>query len=369
LIGGLADGNDKIYGRKGATLTYGYELYDDNGAPYASDSSKELHARITSVSVNPQAKALSEGRLGGVDFVSQATDNSIGAISNAWARVGVSRQNTGTYTFGSFGYMKSRLDSGSHVDSDGVSMLMGLARTGRLGLGEFTLGGFAEAGWGNYDSYNAFSDFSEVRGSGDTSYYGGGISALLRSGGDERGHFYGDASVRFGRSETDFYSHDLSDVLGTDVRYETDGMYYGAHLGVGYVWDLTGKSSLDLYSRLMWTHVEGDSLVLPTGDPVSFDDMDSIRWRTGFRYRRSTGGNGSFYAGAAYEHEFDGEAGAATYGMSIDAPSIKGGTGIGELGFTYNYGGDDTFVIDLGLSAFTGEREGFGARLELSKRF
>jgi hypothetical protein len=369
LIGGLSDGNDKIYGRKGATLRYGYELYDENNNPYASDVSKELHARITSVGVNPRAKALSEGRLAGADFVSQAADASIAAISGARARMGNSSPKAGVYPFGSFGYAKSRLNSGSHVDSEGASMVMGLAATRPSGQGEFTLGGFVEAGTGNYDSYNAFSDFSDVNGSGDTSYYGAGLSGMLKSRGDGRGYFYGDASLRFGRSETDFHSHDLSDALGTDVRYETDESYYGAHFGIGYVRTLTEQSSLDFYSRFMWTHVEGDSLILPTGDPLSFDDVESLRWRTGFRYRRPAGKNTSFYVGAAYEHEFDGTANATTYGMSIDAPSIKGGTGIGELGLTYKDGGDNALVIDLGLSAFTGKREGIGVRLELSKLF
>jgi hypothetical protein len=175
LIGGLAGGGGTIYGRKGATLLYGYELYDQLNTPYVSETSNNLYAKVSSVGAHPQAKALSEGRVGGMDLVAQAADASIGAISSAKTRSAADERGGGFYPFGTFGYVKSRLDSGSHVDSEGVAMLMGLAKTKETSSKDgsrLTFGGFVEAGLGNYDSYNSFANFSDAHGSGDTNYYG-----------------------------------------------------------------------------------------------------------------------------------------------------------------------------------------------------
>ncbi|MDR0576076.1 MAG: hypothetical protein LBI87_00685, partial [Candidatus Accumulibacter sp.] len=61
----------------------------------------------------------------------------------------------------------------------------------------------------------------------------------------------------------------------------------------------------------------------------------STRARIGGRYTRTLGANLNGHAGLAYEHEFDGKAKATTNGHAIpNAPDLKGGTGIAELGLT-----------------------------------
>jgi hypothetical protein len=75
-----------------------------------------------------------------------------------------------------------------------------------------------------------------------------------------------------------------------------------------------------------------------------------------------------FYFGAAYEHEFGGDANAAAYGLPIAAPSLEGGTGIGEIGYMFN-DPSSPFSADVNLSGFTGERDGFGARVDLNWAF
>ena len=77
------------------------------------------------------------------------------------------------------------------------------------------------------------------------------------------------------------------------------------------------------------------------------------------------------YAGAAWEYEFDGKAKATTYGFDVPAPSLKGSTGVGELGlsFTPNVLSQNAFSVDLGLQGYTGMREGLGGSVQMKFEF
>jgi hypothetical protein len=63
-----------------------------------------------------------------------------------------------------------------------------------------------------------------------------------------------------------------------------------------------------------------------------------------------------------------GDADATAYGLPIASPSLEGGTGIGEIGYAF-YKEDNPFTADINLSGFTGEREGFGAKVDLNWKF
>ena len=61
------------------------------------------------------------------------------------------------------------------------------------------------------------------------------------------------------------------------------------------------------------------------------------------------------YIGVAFDYEFDGKVEAEIGGQVVPAHSLKGGTGIGELGLTYKL---DDFYLDLTVKGLAGEREG-----------
>ncbi|MBS1181482.1 MAG: outer rane autotransporter, partial [Proteobacteria bacterium] len=75
------------------------------------------------------------------------------------------------------------------------------------------------------------------------------------------------------------------------------------------------------------------------------------------------------YAGAAWEHEFDGKSRATTNGLAIDAPSMGGDTGILEAGLTLTPSDDLPLSIDLGLQGFVGQREGVAGSLQARLTF
>ena len=80
---------------------------------------------------------------------------------------------------------------------------------------------------------------------------------------------------------------------------------------------------------------------------------------------------GSFWTGGvnigtAWEHEFSGDTCATTNGLSIDAPSLRGGTGVGEVGIAWNPAARG-FHVDFGIQGYTGKREGLTTSLNVSR--
>lgn len=354
-------------GMQGVTLLYGFDLLAQNN---------QLLATVTSTGINPQLKSLSEGRAAGHAFLNQGSDLMLGSGMEAMlaATQGAAQGGFAPFAAGSGGF--SRYDTGSHVDVSGVSLMTGLAWRQPVNEGKngsFLAGAFFEAGWGNYDSHNSFSNAASVKGDGDLSYYGGGVlgrydfAPTTILGGP--GTLYLDASFRAGQTNTDFNSSDLRDGSGRKADYDSSSVYYGLHLGSGYLWNITEKASLDLYGKYFWTRQEGDSVTLSTGDPVRFKDADSHRLRFGSRFAYAVNDCISPYAGAYYDHEFDGKARASTNGYAIDAPDLTGGTGVGELGLTIKPVKDSSFSFDLGVQGYTGVREGVTGSVQVKFEF
>jgi hypothetical protein len=305
--------------------------------------------------VTNMAKALSEGSSANIAAINSGGD----LISGAGVMPRGSSSEAGSQSFGATSFGKSRYKTGSYVDSDTLSVLAGV-RLAEIKLGRAALsrGVFAEAGMSSYDTFNYFADEPAVRGSGESNYFGGGLALRADYGGNGRGWFYNDASIRFGRAHNSFACDD-----GILVSYKTDAPYYGGHIGLGYVRELKNGASLDIGTKLLWTRLEGDSVTLRTKDPITFARSDSLRARVGARYDAER-----FYAGLAYEYEFAGDADATARGFSIPAPSLKGGTGICELGFTLGKK-NAPFNADVNISAFTGKRAGFAAGINLNWKF
>jgi hypothetical protein len=337
-----------VKGLQGVSTLYDFDVVSDGN---------KLTATVASSQANPGTKALSEGWLSGPAFLNQGADL---LEKEAVKEAGVQAwREQGPAVFAAMGYSDARHDTGSHVDVKGPSLVVGLANAKETAKGtRLTYGGFLEAGWGSYDSYNSFSSIGEVRGEGDTSYYGLGILARADHAKRGAGRIYTEGSLRIGQVKTDFDS-DLGNP-GTNARYDAKAVYYGLHLGVGYIRELKGDASLDLYTKLLYTRTGSDSLNV-LGDPVELDAVSSVRWRAGVRYSKAMGDKNEFYAGLAYDHEFDGKAKGTANGSAIDAPDLKGGTGIGELGVVFK---GKNSLVDIKLEGYTGKREGFGGGVQ-----
>jgi len=136
-----------------------------------------------------------------------------------------------------------------------------------------------------------------------------------------------------------------------------------------HIWNISDKASLDLYSKYFLTRVEGDSVCLFTGDPLKFKNADSSRLRGGARFTYAINEYVSPYLGLAYEHEFDGKASATTNGLAINAPALRGDTGIGELGLTLKPSQNLPLSLDLGIQGYVGKREGVTGSVQVKYEF
>jgi outer membrane autotransporter protein len=248
-----------------------------------------------------------------------------------------------------------------------VSISVGASYGRDLSPGRFTLGLFAEFGNGDYDTFNSFPNSGVITGHGDTQYIGGGLLAHFDFNPTSTGNFYAEFTARAGQIENDYYSDDLLE--NERVSFSARTPYFGLHVGTGYKLNIGSSGILDIYAKYFWSHQNSEAVVLSNAQEISFKAVDSHRVRGGARYVHKVNDYISPSIGAAYEHELDGRADASVYGLPIDSPSMKGGTGIGELGLKVKPGADSPFNVDFGVQGYAGKRQGVTGSVALSFDF
>lgn len=348
------DGIDDI--KIGSTIMQ--SITDVTTVPEVASNGSKLIATLGSTLATDEASVLNASMLGGLAFNLQGAD--LIAREGMEAAVRSAQLDNNHAVFAAL--TRSSLDYGA-VDVDGTNMLAGLAWRSTTGAGSLTYGIFAEHGDGSYDTYANINGTS-LHGEGDTDYTGGGILARMDFNGSENGHGYLEASGRVGNADTDYTNSGLRDAYGRAASYSTDGTYYGAHIGAGYVQKLDEKSSIDWYGKLLWARLEGGSADLSTAEHLTFDDADSLRLRIGGRWNYAASDFVNYYAGLGYEYEFDGEASGFTNGLALGDEDLTGGSGVAELGISFKPSKNSPFSLELNLAGFTGEREGFRGGVE-----
>ena len=251
-----------------------------------------------------------------------------------------------------------KLDTGSHVDLKAWNMNLGFAKKINNNSGKLIIVPVIEYGRGSYDSYLD----NGTHGDGDAHFWGAGLMAKQLN---DDGLYY-EGSLRAGRMSTDYQS-----AVAGGIKYDIDATYYAAHLGMGKVVQLNDKDTLDYYGKLFYTRQQCDKVTVGTGATYDFDATTSLRTRLGARYTHQLSEKNAFYAGLAWQHEFDGESNAivaTTLGSaSAPAPSMKGDTGIMELGWRVN--NSDKFELGLGVNGSVGKQKGVGFNLSLNFSF
>lgn len=251
-----------------------------------------------------------------------------------------------------------KLDTGSHVDLKAWNMNLGFAKKINNNSGKLIIAPVIEYGRGSYDSYLDNGTY----GDGDAHFWGAGLMAKQLN---DDGLYY-EGSLRAGRMSTDYQS-----AVAGGIKYDSDATYYAAHLGMGKVVQLNDKDTIDYYGKLFYTRQQGDKVTVGTGATYDFDATTSLRTRLGARYTHQLSEKNAFYAGLAWQHEFDGESNAivaTTLGSaSAPAPSMKGDTGIMELGWRVN--NSDKFELGLGVNGSVGKQKGVGFNLSLNFSF
>lgn len=283
------------------------------------------------------------GVITSADLLSNAGfSNASQAVQQSNAEGGSARE---MVPYAAAGYGNMRQESGSYVDVQGSAFNIGFAKEVKNGSGKLLFGPMIEYGRGSYESY--LDD--GTKGNGNTQNFGLGVMARQNN---DNGTYY-EGSLRYGKLTSNYNSGDL----GADYDYDTDANYWGAHLGLGKVFQLNDKNSIDTYCKFFYTN-QGSSSANISGSNVEFDAVKSKRSRLGFRFNHATSDVRSIYAGLAWQHEFDGSACATVDGFSTPSPSIKGNSMMVELGV--NVAPKSSPVsFDLGVSGWAGKQKGY----------
>ncbi len=331
-----------IISRKGILIAEGLLTKTDENSLFLTTEEPDMD--------RSGAKAISEGGAAGLALASTASDTVIETMR------ALDRQEW--FVFGRISGGRSRYETGSSIDLATLAMVAGVGKGFNTGAGFLTVGGFLEYGTGSYTTHNSFARHADVDGDGQSRYMGGGILARMDFKDTGPGHFYADASAHMGNLHNAFDSNDITDDFGRVATFDYDTPYYSIHGSLGYQWNITDEHMLDLYGQYIWTKVEGVDADLSTGDIYKFDDMNSNRLRLGATY--SYKGNSMFspYVGLAWEHEFSGSCEATVYGVDVASPSFRGDTFRGELGIKTVQSENMPVTLNLGVTGFTGVRNG-----------
>jgi len=344
----LAD-ETTVYGKmtQGVSLEYDFTTVLQNG-----DS---LVTTIIKSGISDDTKSLVETQAAAAGFINSGADLLVSSGITSMSKVTSAEDNA---IFGAMSGGSMRYDTGSHADVKGYNFALGMGKAVANNAGRLTFGPFVEYGYGDYTSYLD----NGVRGDGKTKYYGVGVLARQ----DDKSGVYYEGSLRYGRMDADYASNDLG-TAGVHSSYDSSSAYYGAHLGIGKVTGLNDTTKADVYGKLLYTHQNGDSVTLQgegNGEVYDFDAVDSTRARVGARVSKAYSERGTGYVGLAYEYEFDGEARATVKGFSTPAPSIKGSSGLVELGYILQPQGVNDPTINIGLQGWGGKKQGFTGNVD-----
>ncbi len=282
----------------------------------------------------------------GMDFL---VDNAIGQAKSA-AKSNASAGEGGFAPFAVFGGSDMRYKTGSHIDSKSWHGAIGMAKQ----VDKLTFGLAINYGRSRYDSYMD----NGTHGNGKSKAFGGTLFAERTK---ENGNYF-DAAFQAGRLKND-YSATLS---GFPTDYEESSNFYGVSIGYGRKAKSSKHDVVDMYGRLYYsylcsndTHIN-DSL---GGTDAHFDGVDSTRLRLGARNIHSINEHNFLYAGLAWQYEFGGNAKATIGDNNAPAPSLRGNSGMAELG--YKIETDKNLSFDFNVNGWFGKKKGVAGGVSL----
>ena len=322
----------------------------------SKSDANNIDLTVTSVKLSEQTNLVAETRAASVGLLNQGTDLIADSINT------ISRDGKyGVKTFAAVYGNRSKYDVADDVKINGWSTIVGVGAENEHNGGDFSWGVFYENGSGNYRTYNGF-DNELFRGDGSIVYNGGGIAARY-----ENSHgVYTEGSLRAGMLKNEA---DNALFCGeTGYGYETESAYYGAHIGVGKIWQLGDNSELDVYGKFFHTYVEGDTVHIAQ-DEFDLDSINSDRLRIGARITNNKENKFSTYYGLAYEYEFNGDADMRAAGMKAPTRSLQGSSVMAEIGLNYQPTPNSPWNFDLNMRGYTGERQGGSFNVQATYTF
>ena len=128
-------------------------------------------------------------------------------------------------------------------------------------------------------------------------------------------------------------------------------------LGVGKTRPVGRAAQLVCYVRYFWSHTNGASARLNSGETYDFHATDSHRLRAGARYTRRNSAS-ALYAGLALEYEMGNGAAAHFQSYEMPASDAAGVSALMELGWR-SAPKHGRVTCEVNLSGWQGRRSGW----------
>ncbi|MDR2345215.1 MAG: autotransporter outer membrane beta-barrel domain-containing protein, partial [Planctomycetaceae bacterium] len=377
------DGNFIAYARQGLTRGY-YFIIDLNGEHDDGDliNTRYLTARLRSAIPIPAKELIppAESRITGVSFLNHLALPNLYNIDpqcapeesctpcNPCDPSYTKHTNWIRTPFISITGDWYSADTGnsSNFHIRGSVFQVGLAFQKKIHNGRLFWGAFFDNSSADYDTYNYIDEIKrnpDFHGNGELTATGGGIFIKR-----QWKNWQLDGLFRAGTLHNKYFNEDIH-IHNTnfEMKYNTNSMYLATELGLSRQWKINKRQSLNLYSRYAWNYLDNNTITwnyetidgdhLKFSEKVRFDHINSHRAKLGFHYLDKRTSRLSWFLDGGYEYEFDGQANGYAYGVgSFDGPRLKGGYGIGEIGFNYNK--NNKFKLVSSFGGYVGNRKG-----------
>ena len=235
--------------------------------------------------------------------------------------------------FAAVGASKAKYHTGgsfNNIDTNGFSVMAGVAKHVEIFDKKVDIGAFFEHGNGKFETANYFNDEVDdfiVAGTGHAYYNGGGVLGKLRL----PHNLYFDVTGRIGNATSDYYTSGLTKLSHFSFEYST--MYYGCCAVLGHIFNINEFVNLDSYAKYCLTNLVGKDVELPENQKVKFDTEHLQKVKVGSKIYNSDRRRFSVFLGAGLEYYMPNPFDASISGQNVDAPEICGGCGVIEAGF------------------------------------
>ena len=134
------------------------------------------------------------------------------------------------------------------------------------------------------------------------------------------------------------------------------------------------KDRVNAYLRYFWSYQSGMQAKIHTSgrnssvDEYNFGAVNSNRVRLGFSYTHKDSDKSEIFAGLAWEYELSGKATASYMGYETPSPSLRGGSGMLEVGYRFAPK-DSRFSYDLRFAGWQGKRQGYSGGAHVNWAF
>ena len=329
-----------------ATEFDGTISYEDDRVTYSVEKVERAH----------QTTVLGDSRIAAAAFVNQSND----LLAHVFSTF-MHDQKYGLATFASAEGNRSQYDLDSSLKINGWNFMAGIRYKDRLSVGDWTSAIFFENGEGNYRTWNEHLGHT-FKTNGELTYNGAGIATRLMT---DSG-FYSEGSVHLGQLKIEM-NNALLDTAGNNWDFDSRSMYYGAHLGLGWLMPISSTLDFDLSGKYFYARTTSDTFRV-NDEKYGFSNIDSHRLQLEGKLNY-TENNVTLYTGLGVEYEFDGQSSMKAASTPKFVSDINGFTAIADLGMRISPSANSPWLFQANVRGWEGERDGVSGTATIEYQF